>query len=222
MTLLYTGKFEKLDDALAERRARALIEEPLGELTIEEEYQAIVEALGSDATLTRVIELPEWIKGHTEQEFRDFLQRLLNQLDAKRPWLEPAHRELSFRGWSDYHYARVVGRIKLPYLAASGSATSRTNYGFRHVNEGDHKRNVLILRLRSGDEVALAGPWWPNSKDVALLSRDPQRTPQQIVGALIDATRFTPEEIEPIHADDRAAPREEFPPDFTGHEQSQK
>jgi hypothetical protein len=203
-TLLYTGKFEKLDDALVERRARALIEEPLGELTTEDEYQAIVEALDSDARLSTVIRLPEWIKGHSEQEFRDFLQQLLDQLDAKRPWPEPAHRELNVQRWSDYQDARVVGRIKLPYLAPQGSAQSRTNYGFSKVDVGGRKLDGLILRLRSGDEVALAGPWWPGSKDVALLSQDPQRSPEELVSALIEATRFTPEEVEPVHPENCA------------------
>lgn len=200
-TLLYSVKFENLDDELVDRRARALIEEPLVELRPIDEYEAIVEALQSSAKLTEVIRLPEFIpEPHSEQDFRDFLRRLTERLDAMRPWPEPQHRELHDSRWSDYDGARVVGRIKMDYV----DAQQRINYGFRGVMDRGHKVRVLILHLKSGDEVALVTPWWSGSEEVAILSGSIHRRPAEVLEALIDATRFTSEEVAQWNEDDSA------------------
>lgn len=194
-TVFYAVKFEKLDDVLVDRQARALIEEPLREFTAADEYQAIVDALWSDVRLTEVIELPEFIpKPHTEQEFRDFLRRLLERLDAMRPWPEPLHRALDDTRWDGYQNARVIGRITMRYV----DAQDRLKYVFRTVDDAGRKIHVLILRLKSGDEVALAAPWWPDSKHVAVLSRSPERSPEQVLAALFDGTGFRPEDVVPV------------------------
>ncbi|MQA86274.1 MAG: hypothetical protein GEV03_16975 [Streptosporangiales bacterium] len=204
-TLLYAVKFERRDDALVDRMARGLVEEPLRELTLEDEYQAIVEALASSATLSDVIGMPDWVRtAPGEEEFRDFLRRLRDRLDAMRPWPTPPHRELDESRWpAEYAHARVVGRIKMRYVDAQG----KVNYVFFSVQDGDLKRWVLILRLRSGDEVALVAPWWPDSKHVAVLSRDPDRPPSEVLAALFDGTRFTSEDVEPVPPNDVTNPR---------------
>lgn len=198
-SLLYIVKFDRRDDALADRMARGLIGEPLQELSLEEEYQGLVEALASDATLSEVIRMSGIRSAPGEEEFRDFLRRVVNRLDAMRPWPPPPHRELNQSRWpAEYANARLVGRITMRYVAAQG----KLNYVFGGVQDGDIKRQVLILRLRSGDEVALVTPWWPDSKHVAVLSRDPNRPPSEVLAALFDGTRFTPDDVEPISADD--------------------
>lgn len=194
-TLLYTGKFEQLDDVLVDRRARALIEEPLRELTVEEEYRAIDEALRSGAQLTSVIALPDFItERHSEQDFRDFLRRLLNRLDTMRPWPEAPHREVGVGRWRDYRDARVVGRASMNAINPNGLV----NYVFTGLGDGERKLYVLILRLRSGDEVALAGPWWPDSTDTAVLSNDSHRSAEDIVAALVDGTKLTAADVVPV------------------------
>ncbi len=195
-TLLYSAQFERLNDDLVDRRARALLEEPVVDLTPEQEYRAISEALASGANLT------EPIPGqHGEQEFREFLQRLLARMDAMRPWQEPPHRPLSDSRWAEYGDARVVGRIGMDYVDAQG----RIKYVFRSVQEGDRKIQVMVLQLRSGDEVALAAPWWPQSQDVAVLTRDHKCRAEDIVVALVDGTEFTAEEVTAV-PEDNAAP----------------
>lgn len=193
-TLLYSIKFDKLDDTLVDRRARALVEEPLIDLLPSDEYQAIVEGLQLNTELTELIQLPEAIAAHGEQDFRDFLRRLVDRLDAMRPWPEPLHREVSDSRWTNYTGARTVGRIKMDYV----DAQQRINYGFRCLMSNGRKLRVVILRLRSGDEVALVAPWWPNSEDVAILSRDVSRLPEDILDAFLDATNFTQEEAAPL------------------------
>lgn len=195
-TLLYTVKFEDLDDTLVDRRARALIEEPLVDLTAADEYQAIVEALQSSVRLTRVIELPNGGRDrHSEQGFRDFLGRLLARMDTLRPWPEAPHRPLDDSRWHSAGSMWVVGRILMDYV----DAQRRLNYVFRAGVHDDRKVHLLILRLRLGNEVALVAPWWPDSKHVAVLSRDPHRTSSEVLAAFLDGTRFTPDEVELAH-----------------------
>ncbi|MQA86276.1 MAG: hypothetical protein GEV03_16985 [Streptosporangiales bacterium] len=192
-TLLYTVKFEDLDDTLVDRRARALIEEPLVDLTAADEYQAIVEALQSSATLTDVIKLPDPCRDrHSEQGFRDFLSRLLARMDTLRPWPEAPHRPLDGSPWESAKSLWVIGRISMDYV----DAQRRLNYVFRAGTQGDRKVHLVILKLRSGDELALVAPWWPDSDHVAVLSRERPWRPRELLAALIDGTRFRSDEVE--------------------------
>jgi hypothetical protein len=209
-SLLYSVKSEPLDDALVQRRTRALIEEPIGELTAAEEREAIAEALASNAKLRDLTAIPEWIpNAPTEDQFRDFLARVLASLDAERPWPPPPHQALDVSRWTGYAGGSVVARLPMDHVMVE----ERLQYGFRPVEEGGARRNVLILRLRSGDEVALVSPWWPDSSDVAVLSRDPERTPEDVVAALVDGTALRPDEVQAPAADRAAA---QMPPGHGG------
>jgi hypothetical protein len=86
MAVLYSVQFNRyLDDEEVTRIAQAMLKRPLiQDLTPQEEYAALVEALGLSVKLTELI--PQ--QTHGEQEFRDFLRRLLDRLDAMRPWPE--------------------------------------------------------------------------------------------------------------------------------------
>jgi hypothetical protein len=87
-------------------------------------------------------------------------------------------------------------------------AQGRIKYVLRSMQEGDRKIRVLILRLSSGDEVALAAPWWPDSQDVAVLNRDRERQAEDIVAALIEGTGFTADEVTAVSENSGAARRE--------------
>lgn len=80
--VLYSVQFaQELNDAQVDRIARWLLGQPLWELTQQQEYDALAEALRSDAQLTKLIPEP-----HTENAYRDFLRRVLARLDQARPW----------------------------------------------------------------------------------------------------------------------------------------
>lgn len=185
-TLLYTAQSRQLDDELVDRRARALLEEPVVDFTPEEEYRAISAALASGVRLTEAI--PE---SHGEQEFRDFLKRIQARMDAKRPWLVPLNRPLGEAGWIGHGDTRVIGRIGMNYV----NAQSRIKNAFRNMQLGDAKIQAIALQLRSGDEIALAAPWWPDSDDVAVLTRDRGRSAGEVVAALVDGSGFVPDEV---------------------------
>jgi hypothetical protein len=188
-SILFGMQFEeRLGNAEALRFAREIISRPLKYLTAEEEYAAIAEALRSDAMLTELV--PE---SHGEQEYRDFLRRVLSSLDAQRPWPELPFRPVDVSQWHDFDDARLVARIKLSVIAVE----RQLHRAFRHT---DAVRNrVLGLRLRSGTEIVLADDWWaPGSKDVALLQRDPRQPPAQVIAEFRDATGLTGDQVVPL------------------------
>jgi hypothetical protein len=186
--VLYNVQFARqLDEQMVETGARSLLTDPLFDLTPEQEYAALARALESDETLTDFVPVP-----HSEQDYRDFLRRLLDRLDAMRPWPELPFRSLPISEWDRFGSARPVGRVNLGFARVQ----ERLHRAFRRV-EGSH-RLALLLRLRSGSEVALVAPWWQDSNDVAVLSNTPDRSPEQVVGEFIDATTFTSREITPL------------------------
>jgi hypothetical protein len=188
-SILFSMQFEeRLGNAEALRFAREIISRPLKYLTAEEEYAAIAEALRSDARLTELV--PE---SHGEQEYRDFLRRVLSSLDALRPWPDLPFRPVDVSQWHDFDAARLTARIKLSVIGVE----RQVHRAFRHT---DAVRNrVLGLRLRSGTEVVLVDDWWaPGSKDVALLQRDPHQPPAQVIAEFLEATGLTKDQIVPV------------------------
>jgi len=185
-TVLYSIQGEpELDDAVVTRIARALVEQPLRDLTPEQEYADLAEALRSSAQLT------ELMPGrHSEERYRDFLRRLLARLDAMRPWAEPPFRPLDMSHWDGFAGAQPMARLSADYLKVQ----ELLHRAFTRAGD----QEVLMLQLRSGDEVALVNPWWPESSDTAVLQRDPGRSPQQVLAAFLDATPFTSDEITPL------------------------
>jgi hypothetical protein len=80
--VLYKVQFTRaLDDEAADWLATDLIEKPLGRFTPEQEYAALAEALRSADSVTGDMPQP-----HGEQEMREFLQRVVRRMDARRPW----------------------------------------------------------------------------------------------------------------------------------------
>jgi hypothetical protein len=186
--VLYNIQFaSSLDDELVDRGARSLLTEPLFHLTPEEEYDALVRALESDETLTDFIPVR-----HGEREYRDFLRRLVARLDALRPWPELPYRVLHISAWERFGSARPVARIRMGYVKVQ----ERLHGIFEQVP--DNRRHVVLLALKDGPEVALVAPWWPDSRDVALLCREPDLSPAAVVGAFCEATGIEPEKVTPL------------------------
>jgi hypothetical protein len=186
--VLYSVQFRaELNDAVVDRIARAVLNEPLWDLTPQQEYEALAEALQSDAQLTALI--PE---KHSEETYRDFLRRLLARLDEIRPWPELPFQELSKSRWESFASARPAARITLGFKKMQ----ERLHRGLAKLD--DSNRRIVMLRLRSGDEVALVTPWWPGSDDTAMLQRESGRPAEQVVAQLINDTGLTADEVTPL------------------------
>jgi len=176
--VLYTLIFKSLEDSEADRVANGLITEPMWSLTPEEEYEALAEALRSDADLASVIPTP-----HSDAQYRDFLKRVIDRLDAARPWPELPFQELDPARWSDFARTEPIARIdrSSPYVEG---LFHRSFSGL----PSDEGRAALILRLKSGAEVAFVVPWWPDSRNVAVFRKDPNIPVQQVIDELAALT----------------------------------
>lgn len=184
--LLYQMQFRTaLDEKAADEFARALVTEPLLDLSAAEEYALLEEAVRSDGRLTDFIPEP-----HGEEEVRDFLRRLVARMEALRPWPELPYQGLPVSRWDAFADAGPIARIGMRYVKVE----ERLRKPFSAVTAGDRRLSVLVLRLRTGEEIALAGPWWPGSSDVALLALDRDRA-EETVAAFLDATVFGPENV---------------------------
>jgi hypothetical protein len=53
----------------------------------------------------------------------------------------------------------------------------------------------LILKLKSGNEIAFAVPWWPDSRNVAIFRHDPKISGQQVIDELLDLTSLDPQTV---------------------------
>jgi hypothetical protein len=188
--VLYSVQFaQELDGARVDWIAHSLLSRPLWDLTRQQEYDALAEALRSDAQLTEFI--PD---RHTEEAYRDFLRRLLARLDAARPWPELPFQELSMSHWADFAEATAAARIGLSVK----NIHERLHRFPARLTVAGTEREVLMLRLRSGDEVALVTPWWPGSADTVILQRGRASSAEQVIAEFIACTGFTADEVRPL------------------------
>ncbi|WP_119726297.1 hypothetical protein [Thermomonospora amylolytica] len=187
--LLYNMQFVRvLDDKAAEEYARHLVVRTELDLTPAQEHALLVDALRSGERLTE--RFPQRYARHSEEAVRGFLRRVVARMEEMRPWPTPAYQALPMERWADFADAQPIGRIGMRYVRVE----DRLRRPFRKVPGGERGMFALILRLRSGEEIALAGPWWPDSKDVAVLTRDSDRAAETLT-AFLDATGFTADEV---------------------------
>jgi hypothetical protein len=185
--ILYTVQFDRdLDHETIDRVVHMLIEQPLLGLTPQQEYDALVEALRSNEPLTGDISQP-----HAETAVGGFLAGVANRMDALRPWPDLPFVQLNVSEWDRFGSARAIARVHVWYVQAQ----ARLRKGFDQLSNG---RDVLLLRLSSGAEVALVTPWWEGSDDLALLLNTLDRSPQEVLAEARKATGFSAEEITPL------------------------
>jgi hypothetical protein len=188
--VLYSVQFAReLDDAEVDRIARWLLGQPLWHLTQQQEYDALADALRSDAQLTELI--PE---RHTEEAYRDFLRRVLARLDEARPWPELPFQVLSMSHWGNFAGATAAARIGLSVKAIQ----DRLHRFMSRLTLEGTDRQALMLRLRSGDEVALVTPWWPGSADTVVLPRADASSAEQMIAEFMNCTGLSADEVRPL------------------------
>ncbi|WP_119727959.1 hypothetical protein [Thermomonospora amylolytica] len=186
--LLYDMQFVRvLDDQAVEECARHLVGRTELDLTPAQEHALLVEALRSDERLTELVDR------HPEAVVRDFLGRVVARMEEMRPWPTPPYQALPPERWADFAGARPIGRIGTWYV----DVQARLRKVFWGLPDDERGTSVLILQLRMGEQVALVGPWWPDSDDVAVVARDGDRAVETLA-AFLDATGFTADEVIPV------------------------
>jgi len=162
--ILYGAQGGRLDDETVDRTARAMIDYRVFVAGPATYLSAIEQALRSTDTL--VEGLPVRLQ---EGEFRDFLSRIRERLVALQPWPEPRFRKLPVSQWPSFGGARAVARIDRSVQGVADRLPSI----FDQVEIGEVRLPVLILRLRTGEDVALLGSVDSKSQSVTLLQREP-------------------------------------------------
>lgn len=183
LMLQYSVRGRPLDDALALRQARELLREPPTGCSLDAVHAGLTETIGSSVGVPF---------GTPSDEFRDHLRRVLAALDRMRPWTPPVLRALDDDEWAAYRAPRVVGRLLLPGLHLG----NRLPYapGLDRAPDGA-VRHYVVLRLRSGRDVALAGPWWPDDEDsTAVLTLDRRVRSATVMAELTAGSHFEPGE----------------------------
>lgn len=199
LLLRHTIRNRTLDEELARTQAGALLVEPPRGCSLDEQYAGLLEVLGSPVEVSRFGAVdPRGERPISEEEFRDHLGRVAAALDERRPWTPPVLRALDAEEWAAYTDPRAVGRI----LLDSYEVPDRIPYffGFDETPEGEVRR-YIVLRLRSGRDVALASPWWTRDEDsTAVLTLDRDVSARTVMAELTAGTHFAPWEWQALRS----------------------
>jgi hypothetical protein len=117
-------------------------------------HQAISEALQSGTVLGP----PTLRTEHDDTALRDFFRRLRDRLDSGRPWPDARFVRLSTDDWPAFADAPKIATIKL----SSVRVHERTWEIFDSVPVRGTNAPVVLLRLRTGEAVALIGSYDPD------------------------------------------------------------
>jgi len=158
----------ELDDSVADGVADMMMDRRMLPSEPEEYYQAISQALASDHLLG-----PQSVPTeHDEAALRQFLARLRIRLDDRRPWPGPRFVKLPPRLWPAFADAPAIARVD----RAPGTVSEHVWEDFDDAFVGGTKTPLLLLRLRTGEVLALVGSTDPRhgpSVTVRLLEGDP-------------------------------------------------
>ncbi|SMF74538.1 hypothetical protein [Streptomyces sp. Amel2xC10] len=189
--ILYCVQFSReLGDDEVGRIAGMVLERPLYDLTAEEQYTAVEAALAEDVWDQDLSWQP-----HGEPAVRDFLRRLLARLDTARPWREPPLRALGFDRWEEYRHGTLLARVRL-----HAPSQDRLHARLRTVPGDPDGLRGVVLRLRSGDEVALIAPPLPDGYEAHLRALPPHRPAAELLEAFLTHTECEPERVTPARS----------------------
>ncbi|MEU6142799.1 hypothetical protein ABZ848_20805 [Streptomyces sp. NPDC047081] len=188
VAVLYCTQFSReLGDAEVEHIAGMVLERPFYDLTVEEQYAGI-EAVLAAGTWDEDL---SW-QPHDEPSIRDFLRRLLEHLDARRPWREPPMRALGFDRWEEYKHGVLLAHIRL-----FAPSQDRLHARLRTVPGDRDQLRGVVLRLGSGDEVAVVAPPLPDGYDAVLMALPPHRGAAQVIDAFVTHVAYERDRVSP-------------------------
>jgi hypothetical protein len=134
-----------LDEDLADRFAESIVEFR----SFSEGPAAYLDAIDS---ALRAEESLASLGPHDDATLRGFLRQVRDRLRSRQPWPEPVLRKLPSTEWASF--TSPVGRLDDTQI----SAHYKIGKIFDTVVDGTHSRQVLLLRLQTGEEVGLFAP----------------------------------------------------------------
>jgi hypothetical protein len=184
--LLYSLTYSKtIGEPEAEFSASSAV--TYGSLTLGPEVYrcAIDQALASGPVLDGMSLLPQF----DQAQLVGFLRAVAVRLDEMRPWPEPAVRPLDHRGWSEFTHAVQIAELDGSLV----QVMDVVQHGFRPVDSDQSGQQVLMLRLGTGETVALLGTFGI-AENVALYADSPDN-PAAVITHFSIATGFPAERI---------------------------
>lgn len=176
--------------------ARALLVQPLWNMTPQEEYEAIQHAIQAQGPITSIP------TAHDHAAIRDFLGRVLSRLDEMKPWPEPRFQTVPILRWSEFLNAPLIAVIDAPFPYI------QDRVGQAFGQPPDERRYYLLLKLGSGAEIGLIWPLRDDQTKTGLVALG-TRSPTEIVEELLDASTLPPEIITPVQPGPNARPAEQ-------------
>ncbi len=114
-------------------------------------YRAISEALASGQALDALGQVPQF----DQAQLAEFLRDVAARLDRLRPWPEPKVRPLDPTEWGAFRSSRPIAQLK----DSIGGVSNALQKGFRPIVESSPPTEVLMLRLMTGETIALLGSY---------------------------------------------------------------
>ncbi|WP_338597950.1 hypothetical protein [Saccharopolyspora sp. SCSIO 74807] len=184
--LAYAVQFaDELTDQLAAHHAHRLLADPVDILTQQQQYDALTYAVTNGNDLGRFA-----ASSHSEEDLREFMSKVLTEMDRQRPWTPPPLQPLPLNRWSDFTDATPVARLTMSPLKAE----ERLRQPFRPAP--DDGRDICPLALVSGTEIVLVANYWPETGAMAVLTHDTE--PQHVIDYLLANTNLTENELMPV------------------------
>ncbi|MFD8247876.1 hypothetical protein [Nocardia sp. NPDC059691] len=145
--------------------------------TVEEFYPALAQAVSAQTVPDPAVEAAD---GVDRDEILGFFARLLAELDRRRPWPGPVTVAVDPRTWPTPGSSRLIGWLDIGISALEWAVKA----GFAAVPDDDQA--VLVLRLRSGQLIALVGEQDPDPARfmVLLPDLDGQQDPVAVIAYL--------------------------------------
>jgi hypothetical protein len=186
--LLYSLTYSKsIDDDAVNFSADSAVQFTALSLGPDVYYRAITQALASGEQLDELSLLPQF----DEAEIAGFLQAVAVRLDELRPWPEPGVRPLDVAAWSEFAHAVQIAELD----ASLVQVTDALQQGFRPVDNAKPGLRVVMLRLRTGETVALLGAYGAENK-VAMWT-EPAADPAEVIAHFVSLTGFPREKVIP-------------------------
>jgi hypothetical protein len=151
-------------------------------------YEAIQRAFSSGEILDNLGQLPQF----DQNQIADFLRGVATRLDALRPWPEPKFIRLEASTWATFTNAVPIARLNASILGVRKILREV----FEPAGDAQPKRYVLMLRLVTGEIVALLGSHGPGEKVTVLTEAGGE--PAEVIEHFTAATSFPADKVTTI------------------------
>lgn len=185
--LLFSLKFsQEISDEAVRWSADNAVRYVVFELSPEMYYESISKALASGEHLDGLGQLPQF----NQAEIADFLSAVNARLDELRPWPEPKFRQLDdLAPWDRFRHAASIARLD----ASIVEVTDVLQKGFRPVGDSQPGLHILMLKLATGETVALLGSY--GREENVTLHTDSAGVPADVIEHFIAATGFPADKV---------------------------